>query len=189
MLSRMIAQAEVVGAVVRGYLDELRSMGALEQIRPHLSPDAARLAERPPLPISWVEIRVAHEPLVALCALRGRDAVRALGHRVAAGQMGAVVRPLLASTLRLFGGTPATLFSRLETLTSVMLRGVKFAWSATAPTAGTLTIEYPVAVDPALFATWEGMLHVAYDLTKVSGTVGQARVGAGGKRGDIDLRW
>ncbi len=189
MLSRMVAQAEVVGAVVRGYLDELRSMGALEEIRPQLSPDAAKLADKPPLPISWVEIRLAHEPLVALAALRGRDEVRALGHRVAAGQMGAVVRPLLATTLRLFGGTPATLFSRLETLTSVMLRGVKFAWSAAAPTAGTLTIEYPVSVDPALFATWEGILHVAYDLAKVSGTVAQSRMGDGGRRGDIDLSW
>lgn len=185
----MAAQAETVGAVVRAYVAELRSAGALDAVRPRLSAEAARLVDKPPLPVSWVEIRLAHEPLVALAALRGRDEVRALGHRVVTGQLGAVFRPLLASTLRLFGGSPATLFSRIDTLTAIMLRGVRFSWTASGTTAGTMLIEYPYAVDDALFATWEGILQVAYDLTQAKGTIGQARLGDGGKRGDFELRW
>jgi hypothetical protein len=185
----MSPQAEVVGAVVRAYLEEIRSMGALDAVRGQLSPGAAKLADKPPLPVSWIEVRLAHEPLVVLRQQRGRDEVRAFARRVATGQIGTMIRPLLSSTLRFFGGTPASLFSRLDTMTSIMLRGVKFEWVATAPSAGTVGIEYPYPVDPALFATWEGMLHVAYDLAKVPGTVGEARVHAGGHRGDIDVAW
>ncbi len=185
----MAMQAETVGAVVRAYLAELRSAGALEEIRPRLSPGAAKLVDKPPLPISWVEIRLAHEPLVALSALRGRDEVRALGHRAGTGQLFTLVRPLLATTLRLFGGDPSSLFSRMDSVTAVMLRGVKFTWASSGATAGTVGIEYPYAVDDALFATWEGILLVAYDLVQTKGTVARASVAAGGKRGEFDVQW
>lgn len=184
-----MAQAETVGAVVRAYLADLRASGALEAVRPRLSAEAAKLVDKPPLPVSWVEIRLAHEPLVALSALRGRDEVRALGHRVATGQLGTLVRPLIASTLRFFGGNPASLFSRLDTITAVMLRGVKFSWTSPGPAEGTVAIDYPYAVDDALFATWEGILQIAYELVKTTGTVARARVSAGGRRGEFDVRW
>ena len=79
ILSGMAGQAETVGAVVRAYLADLRSMGELEAIRPKLAGDAAKMVDKPPLPVSWVEIRVAHEPLVVLAGLKGRDEVRKLG--------------------------------------------------------------------------------------------------------------
>ncbi|MGE5049447.1 MAG: hypothetical protein ACM3PC_12800 [Deltaproteobacteria bacterium] len=182
-------RCEVAGAVVRAYVDELRGLGVLDEIRPHLSQQAEKFLDKPPMPVSWVEVRLAHEPLVALSRVRGREEVRALAHRVVRGKVGAILKPLLTTTLRLFGGTPATLFSRLDTLTAVMLRGVKFSWTATGPTAGTVGIEYPYAVDPALFATWEGMLHLGFDLAQTAGKVAQARVQEGGRRGEVDLSW
>lgn len=189
MLARMADRSEVAGAVVRAYVDELRALGVLEEIRPRLSPEAAQLVDKPPMPVSWVEVRLAHEPLVALGQVRGRGEVRALAHRVAGGKVGVILKPLLTTTLRLFGGTPATLFSRLDTLTAVMLRGVKFSWTAAGPTAGTVGIDYPYPVDDALFATWEGMLHLGFDLSQTAGTLAQARVQEGGRRGQIDARW
>jgi hypothetical protein len=185
---RMAAQAETAGTVVRAYLAELRSSGVLDAVRPRLSADAAKLVDKPPLPVGWVEIRVAHEPLVALAALRGRDEVRAFGHRVAKGQLGVVFRPLLTGMLKLFGGTPASLFSRMETITAVMLRGVKFSWKESGPTAGTLAIDHPYPVDDAVFAVWEGLLLFAYDLVQTTGTVARARIQEG-KRGELDVRW
>ncbi|HEY6910499.1 MAG TPA: hypothetical protein VI356_14065 [Myxococcales bacterium] len=185
----MADRCEVAGAVVRAYVDELRALGAVEEIRPHLSPEAEKLLDKPPMPVSWVEVRLAHEPLVALGRVRGRDEVRALAHRVVGGKVGAILRPLLTTTLRLFGGTPATLFSRLDTLTAVMLRGVKFSWTAAGPGAGTVGIAYPYPVDPALFSTWEGMLRLGFDLTQTSGKVAQARLQEGGRRGEVDLSW
>jgi len=189
ILSGMAGQAETVGAVVRAYLADLRSMGELEAIRPKLAGDAAKMVDKPPLPVSWVEIRVAHEPLVVLAGLKGRDEVRKLGHRVAKGQLGTLFRPLLTSTLKLFGGTPASLYSRMDTITSVMLRGVKFAWAASGPSQGMVSIEHPYPVHDALFATWEGMLQFAYDLVETTGTVSRARIGPDGKRGELDVRW
>jgi hypothetical protein len=185
----MTEKAELVGSVVRAYLDDLRSIGALDAIRPRLSPQAAQMMEKPPLPVSWVEINLAHEPLVALAALRGRDEVRALGHRVVRGTLGSVIRPLLTTTLALFGGTPATLFSRMDTLTAVMLRGVKFSWTSGSSNGGTVAIDHPYPVDTAVFAAWEGVLHIAYDLAKLPGTVREARVVDGGNRGEIDVSW
>lgn len=185
----MADRCEVAGAVVRAYVDELRALGVLDEIRPHLSQPAEKLLDKPPMPVSWVEVRLAHEPLVALSRVRGRDEVRALARRVVGGKVGAILKPLLTTTLRLFGGTPATLFSRLDTLTAVMLRGVKFSWTAAGPTAGTVGIEYPYPVDEALFATWEGMLHLGFDLAQTTGTLAQARMQEGGRRGLIDARW
>jgi hypothetical protein len=182
-------RSEVAGAVVRAYIDELRALGVLDELRPRLSPEAAQLVDKPPLPVRWVEVRLAHEPLVALAQLRGRDEVRALAHRVVGGKVGAILKPLLTTTLRLFGGTPATLLSRLDTLTAVMLRGVTFSWTAAGPSAGTVAIGYPYPVDDALFATWEGMLQLGFDLTGTTGTVAQARVEQGGRRGQLDVRW
>ena len=46
----------------------------------------------------------------------------------------------------------------MDTITAVMLRGVKFAWTASGPSQGMVTIEHPYPVHDALFATWEGML-------------------------------
>jgi hypothetical protein len=185
----MADRAEVAGAVVRAYVDELRGLHVVEEIRPRLSPEAAHLLDKPPLPVSWVEVRLAHAPLVALAQVRGRDEVRALARRAVSGKLGAVLKPLLATTLRLFGATPATLFSRLDTLTSVMLRGVGFSWTAAGATAGTVAIEYPYPVDDALFATWEGMLHFGFDLAQASGAVARTRIQAGSKRGEVDLSW
>jgi hypothetical protein len=185
----MADRAEVAGAVVREYVEELRVLHVLDEIRPRLSPGAAQLLDKPPLPVSWVEVRLAHEPLVALSQIRGRDEVRALAHRVVSGKLGSVLKPLLATTLRLFGATPATLFSRLDTLTAVMLRGVKFSWTAAGATSGTLAIEYPYPVDDALFATWEGMLQLGFDLAQAPGEVTRARVQEGARRAEIDARW
>jgi hypothetical protein len=182
-------RAETAGVVVRAYLRELRLLNVLEAIRPRLTPGAALFLDKPPLPTSWVEVRLAHEPLVALGQLRGRDQVRALAHRVASGNVGTVMRPLLATTLKLFGGTPATLFSRLDTLTSIMLRGVRFSWTPSGASAGTIGIEYPYPVDAALFATWEGILLVAFDLAEVSGTIALARPREGGRGAEIDASW
>jgi hypothetical protein len=185
----MEGRAETAGVVVRAYLKELRSLDVLEAIRPRLSPDAALFLSKPPLATQWVEVRLAHEPLVVLGQLRGRDQVRALAHRVAGGQLGTIMRPLLATTLKLFGGTPATLFSRLDALTSVMLRGVKFSWTPSGASAGTIGIEYPYPVDDALFATWEGILLVAFDLAETTGTIAAARPRDGGWGAEIDVSW
>jgi hypothetical protein len=182
-------RAETAGVVVRAYLKELRLLNVLEAIRPRLSPEAALFLSNPPLPTRWVEVRLAHEPLVALGQLRGRDQVRALAHRVAGGNLGTIMRPLLATTLKLFEGTPATLFSRLQTLTSVMLRGVKFSWTPSGASAGTIGIEYPYPVDDALFATWEGTLLVAFDLAEAPGTIAPARPRDGGRGAEIDASW
>ena len=185
----MAGQAETAGAVMRAYLAELRAAGALEAVIPRLSPEAAKLVEKPPLPVTWVDIRLVHEPLVALSGLRGREAVRQVAHKAAAGQLGALFRPLLASTLRLFGASPTTLFTRMDTITGIMLRGLKFTWKESGPGAGTMAIEYPYPVDDALFAAWEGMLLFAFDLVQTKGTVAPARPGEGNKRCEIDVRW
>jgi hypothetical protein len=185
----MAGQAETAGAVMRAYVAELRAGGELEALLPRLSPEAAKLVEKPPLPVTWVDIRLVHEPLVALHGLKGRAAVRAVAHRAAAGQLGSMFRPLLASTLRLFGASPTTLFTRMDTITGIMLRGLKFTWTPSGPSSGTMAIEYPFPVHDALFAAWEGMLNFAFDLVQTKGTVAQARAGDGGKRAEIDVRW
>lgn len=70
---------EISGAVLRSYVEEMRNTGALDDVLARVPADVRSLAQKPPLPISWVDARLTNQLLVALQEARGREAVVELG--------------------------------------------------------------------------------------------------------------
>jgi hypothetical protein len=181
---------EISGAVLRSYVEELRKTGALEEVLARVPAEVRSLAEKPPLPISWVDARLTNQLLVALQEARGRDAVVELGLNITSRRLSGVLRPLLRTSLKLFGATPASFFSRFEQFTSLMIRGVQFEYLAAGENAGKLVLRHSVPVPEAVYATWEGTFRASFALLNVaSPRVGAARLSEGGRRGEVDVSW
>jgi hypothetical protein len=181
---------EISGAVLRSYVEEMRKSGALEDVLARVSSEVRTVAEKPPLPISWVDARLTNQLLVALLETRGRDAVVELGVNITTRRLSGVLRPLLRTSLKLFGATPASFFSRFDQFTSLMIRGVHFEYLADGDNAGRVVLRHSIPAPEAVYAAWEGTFRAAFALLNVaSPRVAPARVSEGGRRGEVDLSW
>jgi hypothetical protein len=176
--------------VLRSYVEEMRKTGALEDVLARVPAEVRSLAQKPPLPISWVDARLTNQLLVALHEARGRDAVVELGVNITTRRLSGMLRPLLRTSLKLFGATPASFFSRFEQFTSLLIRGVQFEYVPLRENAGKLVLRHAVPVPEAVYATWEGTLRSSFALLNVkSPSVAPARLSEGGRRGEVDLSW
>jgi hypothetical protein len=181
---------EISGAVLRSYLEEMRKTGALDDVLARVPAEVRALAQKPPLPISWVDARLTNQLLVALHEARGREAVVELGVNITTKRLSGMLRPLLRTSLKLFGATPASFFSRFEQFTSLLIRGVKFEYLPAGDTAGKLVLRHSIPVPEAVYATWEGTFRASFALLNVgSPRVQPTRLSEGGRRGEVDLSW
>lgn len=181
---------QISGAVLRSYFDEMKRAGAYEQVLARVPPPARALAEKPPLPVSWLDSTVTSEFLVAFQHLRGRDATVEFGFNITKERLSGVLRPLLTTSLKLFGSTPASFFSRFEQFTALMIRGVRFEFTPIGDNAGRMDLRVAVPSQDAVYATWEGTFRAAFGLFEgTAPRVARTRIFDGGLRGEIDLSW
>lgn len=181
---------QVNGSVLRAYVDHVRSLGLEAEVRARLSAKALEKVDKPPLMLSWFDSRLTDEISDAVSALRGREAAREMGRQMTGKSIARLLRPLIAGSMSLFGSTPANLFSRMETFSSLMVRNAKFAWQPTGESSGTMTLEHGVPLSDAAYAVWEGVFLYAFELTgTASGRVGRTRLVSGGRRGVIEVSW
>ena len=80
--------------------------------------------------------------------------------------MSAIVRPFVAVLLALSGPSPATLLNRFGQLTGAAIKNVRFEWTATGPTSGTMIVIYPAPVAPHFVALWLGAFDFLWETTK-----------------------
>lgn len=122
--------------------------------------------------------------------LRGRDAVREMGRKITSQSIARVLRPLIATSMGLFGSTPASVLARVETFSSLMVRNAEFSWKPASETAGTMALQHGVELPDAAYAIWEGVFLYVFELTDVaSGRIGQTRLIDGGREGVVDVWW
>jgi hypothetical protein len=180
----------VSGSVFRAYADYLRSLGLLEEVKKRLSPEALALIERPPFALRWIESRLSDEMAIALYDLRGRAAVQAMGRAHATGPLSTLVRPLIGTTVKIFGGTPAAVYANCDSVCSILVKNVEFKWAAAGPRGGTLTIRHGVPLHDAAYANWEGVLQTGFGYAgHPEGTVARARLLDDGRAAEIDISW
>lgn len=180
----------VNGSVLRAYLEHVRALGLEAQVRERLSPQALEKIDHPPLPLSWFDSRLTDEISKAVYELKGRDAVREMGKVITSKSIARLLRPLIATSMSLFGSTPASLFSRLETYASLMVRNAEFSWKQRDDHSGTLTLRHGVSLHDAAYALWEGVLLYVFELTGVTtGTVGASTLGDGGRQALMNISW
>lgn len=178
--------------MVRGFLHALAEHGLLDKVTAELDPEARAIAKSPPLPSEWVDGRVLFELNAVVLDLYGEDMLGRVsldGNRAGISRL---VRFGVESALRLFGVSPATMFTRIGQMSASTTRGIEYAWTAEGPRKGTLRITYPDG-DHVPHASWlsaRGGLRLIFDFCKISGTVGPPRVtDARGNACDYLLRW
>ncbi len=183
------AHAQGSGLLVRSFRLGLAELGKLNEVRALLAPESARLLDEPPRPMAWVPVDWFIQVAEATDALTGRAGCRRLGHVSAKTNTGGVLAPLIKTSLSIFGATPPTLYNRLDTFCSVLVRHAGFDFVPDGPRGGTLHVAYASAVTPPLFAVWEGVCIFVHELCGVPSEVAPTRIEQNGRLGCIHVRW
>lgn len=128
----------------------------------------------------WVDLRMMGPIVYALHEAAGPEAVfEALRH---ANRVGTVprIQPILDGIVRLFGLSPASVFSRMHLINQATTRGVECQWTPDGTQRGRLTLLFAGPIDPpspwGLYSSaaqqgWAGSMQVVFDVCDVRGRV------------------
>ena len=168
---------EYLGAPVRITLDLIAKRGLTQKIRAMASPEVARVLDKPPWPLAWVDARVLDELETLLLKLAGSDACIELGLLAGRNLGGGMIAPVLKMAMGLFGRSPATVFGNLDRFYSMVMRGVSFSYEPISATSGVVEarVQGP-GVPAAMFDVTRGNLSYVFEVCGVSGTVDPPRV-------------
>jgi hypothetical protein len=169
------AAVEVKGSLVRAVILTLEAHGLREQVLARVSPSAAALLREPPLATRWIEGRLHDEILEALLQILGPDGLRALNKEAVERGLHPLLRGTAMRLLRVFGTSPAALFSRFDRVAGTTARGVVFRYTPASETSGWFEVEYPTGRDIPLgaFIATGGALSMAFELCGTTGTFGE----------------
>ncbi len=135
-----------------------------EELYALVSPEA-RHAFHEPHSARWHSGRFAVEFWTALITLGGKPMLEDFNYRMSKKSFGPVVGPLIRIGMTLSGSTAATMFAKIESLTSLALRGLTFDWKPSGPNGGVQTITYPIPVPADVMdAAWRGVYRVGAEL-------------------------
>jgi hypothetical protein len=181
---------EVKASTLRAYMAQIAKLGVLPEVMAKVHADTRRSMEAPPLPSVWIDGLVIEDMISALESLRGIEAVRTVtreGH----GAVGLpILKPIVTGLLRVFGGSPNTLFSRWPDITKTALRGVTFQWVLDTPTSGRLTVTFPRKNVPrSAYVGMESGCWLVLDLCGAKGTVAATELANEGSTGTIHVHW
>lgn len=163
---------QVKASVLRGYAIALTEMGAMAEVRTRLPAATLRLLMDPPPVTAWIPGMIVEHITGALADVRDLAAVRQCGRRSTEAGVGGIARGVIEGVLRLFGASPAALFSRYKTLSSNFVRNIDFAWEPEGETAGSMIMRIrsrPMSL--AGYAATAGSFEFILALCKKDGTV------------------
>jgi hypothetical protein len=183
------ARWSLAGIVMSGYVQTLRSRGLLAALRSRVSPATRKLLDHPPLAICCFDGTALDELLVALQDTAGDEVVRAVAAETCRNCLGPVLRPLLHGTLSLFGKTPRALFANLHSITSPIIRRLRFDYDALEETFGLLSIVFPTETPAATFVAWEGIARFAIEFADSVPDVRGHEAAFGNRQVFIPVRW
>ncbi len=181
---------QVKGSMLRGRVAALQSAHALEKIAPSLGAETRRLLEHPPLASGWIDGSRLTELDDVISDVLGEEALASIALESARQTVGPLLRNVTEGTLRLFGTSPVTLLSRMDTLSSSTVRGVSFVWRSEGDTGGTMTATYGESsnVPRSAFVSMRAGLLNVFDLCGGAGTVTLVEWGIGPTKNSSTLR-
>jgi hypothetical protein len=158
---------------MRSYIEALRAQGCLEQVQERVTPEVLERMTILPTSSEWVSTHLSNGVLDAYVGLRDLDAVRAMARDANRGGIVRIIEPIIRTAMRIGGGGPDAMLSRLELVLGRQQRGYAFHWTkGDDGRSGTLVIETRgVSETPASVASWEGGLANAFDLSGMPGTL------------------
>jgi hypothetical protein len=126
------------GSILRGYSRWLREQGHIERVLACASGEAARKLRDPPLVTEWVAGDVQFAVLDAVHAVGGDALLRAMVSGSTQTGVLKLLEPLIQGVVRVFGKSPATLFSRLDSMRGNTIRGVDFRYRSEGEKSGVI---------------------------------------------------
>ncbi|MFO0558087.1 MAG: hypothetical protein U0269_29905 [Polyangiales bacterium] len=169
----------------------LEREGKLALVRGAASEPVRALLDRPPLASEWVDGALMHGVLVAIASAEGLDGVQSISRRAVVESVAPVLRSYAGPILRLFGGSPHTIFSRLGEVMKLTNRGVEGGYRGIDDTAAFVSFCHPEAapMHEAMFASWRGSIEATLDFCDVRGTVGEPVVNRAKNGAEFEVRW
>ncbi len=170
-----MADYEVSGAWVEAIVRALKSSPHFDAIVQKLSPPVKEMVSNP-----WAE---TWHPALSLEAV-GEAAIAAIGgpafeelaYVAVRDRFGAIVLPMLKSTLASSQRSPVAVLSKLETVVKVAMRGIAITWTADAGNnSGVVQVQYPRVVAAHVENSWRGVLRYVFEVTQATGRVERSR--------------
>jgi hypothetical protein len=171
------------------HVQELRRSGRLAEVRAAASERLVPLLDQPREAPKWMDGLAFDELNAVVYGLRGREGLRELLQQVMKSGLAKVLEPIIQLALAVFGGTPAAILSRADSLLAVNSRGVRMKWMTSTFTSGIVQVSCGEVIPPISWIAWEGIFIHVVELAGVSGAVGEARASADGLSCEIDVSW
>jgi hypothetical protein len=177
-------------SVLRGYVAQLEKGGQIGAVRARVRASTRALMDAPPPVTQWIDAGALEDLYEALGALEGAAGVRRMVREGILSSILPYVRPILQGILRVFGATPASLYSRADLAIRSTLQGVSVQFTPRPENAGEVVVRYLAhRAPPMAFAAWQGTLEVGFFLCGTTGAVRLVEVIDGGAAARFDVRW
>ena len=177
-------------SILRSYVAELRRIGLFDQVRARASAGIVPWLDDARSAPGWLGPAFLDESLAMVGALRGRDAVREFSYQTTKeGGFKAMLEPIIQLSLSILGASPGSLFSRAETMASVVMRGIEMKWTPGGKASGTMRMRCEEPVQDLTWAAWEGVFLWGCELAGKVGTVSAARAAPDGRSCEINVSW
>jgi hypothetical protein len=176
-------------SVLRAHVHELDSSRLFETVRAGASDALAALLDDPRHAPDWLDGATFDELNACVYRLVGRDGLRKLLAGTMQWGLARAIEPIIHFVFKFIGKTPATLFSRTDSLLAISVRGVRMRWAASSASSGTIHVACKEPVPPVSWVAWEGIFGYIITLAGATGTVDDARPGDDGKSCEIDVHW
>jgi hypothetical protein len=149
-----------------------------------LSRDTAAVCRNLPPSTAWVAFGHFEDLHGAIAAVLGPSGPRRIAREGTMSGPVPLLRPVFAGMMRLFGGTPHTIYARLGEVMTYMTRGTEYVYRKTGDTSCRMRVAFPHRrnlSDPT-FESLAGALEVGLSICNVRGTVSTAIVVPDGSR-------
>lgn len=180
------------GSVLRSYVAAMRQRNIFDPVYAMADTELRARMDFPPVSVEWVPAQLTTRLSEHLVAVLGRDETRSFALDANRTGLFAILRPMIQGALAVGGGTPHTLFSRIQYILRAQVRGYDYAYSETDATSGVLTmVIHGVRESRGSLATWEGGLELVFTLFPGSGSVRATEVTFENDSSIVrfDIRW
>lgn len=182
-------ERQAAASIFNAMMAAATRMGLRDPIRQHASPELRALIDQPPRATTLIPGHVLDEFYAQAVAARGPTIVRDLMLDACRQDVGRILRPIIESTLSLYGRSPNALFLELASITAPINRHITYEWTPADATSGSVIVRPPTKPNPAFFSLWEGVFLYFFDVCGVSGVVEAAEPVDGGMAARIRVSW
>jgi hypothetical protein len=180
---------QVSGGAIRGVIKASETLHMLESLKPKLSAAAARHLERQPSLLAWFDGAELDSFLTAAYDTRGEGMVLQLSAQIYKQSFGPAIVPVVRTIVAMFGTSPVALLSRLDSLSTLFLRGVKSSYKALGDTEVELRIRSVDQPSKAWFIAQKALFPQAFEVCGLSGRVRTMELDPDGMGAVYRLSW